>query len=368
MNRRALLRGAIAAGVVATAGGAAWYAARRSEWAEVAWSRPLAGEADALHLAGDTLLVAGPGTGLAGFAAADGTRIWERDLGGDSIVPGRTGTPSITHNANTFAYRTVGSGGGSAGLRVAGLGDGAERWRRAFEGYLGPAVLTAGGAVVAVSDAMHGRGLGAYDGAGQRWWQAAAAADGPFDLAVSGDTLFVAARELAAFDARDGVRRWGFAAREGQVFGRPAVRGALVVALGMVYVDDDYGFRDQAVYAADAAAGELRWRYDASDGMLEDRAPLVAGGTVVAAHESGRLAGIDSATGRERWSAQHAALDVVALGGRVYLAGAEGVTALDAATGEVTAVLPAPDAYRLAASGSRLCVAAGGTLTAYRID
>jgi outer membrane protein assembly factor BamB len=363
VGRRTLLLGGLGA-CAATVGGAAWQAAERLGPHRLLWRRRLPVRAEALHLAGDTLLVAGGGLGA--YSAADGAVRWRQDAALDDIAPGRSGTPPFTHDADAFAMRI--EGGGSAVVRVAGLGDGAERWRRAFEGYLGGTLLTAGATVVASADTATGRGVAAFDASGPRWWRPAENADGPFDLAAAGATLLVAARELAAHDLADGTRRWGVAGAEGEVFGRPALRGTLAAALGMRYVDDDYGYHNVAAYAMDAADGRIRWRYISADGALLDAPPLLAGPAVVVRHESGRLTGLDAHSGRVRWSADRAAADAAVLADRVYVANPDGVVALDPASGGPGLVLDEPDSYRLAVSGSWLCVAAGESLAAYRIS
>ncbi|MFD0577842.1 outer membrane protein assembly factor BamB family protein [Dactylosporangium darangshiense] len=365
LSRRGLLLGGVGAGALAIAGGGAWFASRSDGPAVMLWRRPMAVQADALHLAGDTLLVSG--NGVSGHAAGDGTVRWHQDVGRNTISPGRSGTALFTADRDAFAVRT--QTGDSAVIQVAGLADGAQRWRRPFEGYLGSTLITAAGTVVASADAAGGRGLGGFDATGQRWWQSVQAADqGPFDLASDGGTLVVAARELAAHDVADGTRRWGVAGPEGRVFGRPALHGGVVVALGMRYIDEDFGYRNLSVHAVDAAAGETRWTYEAPGGFLLDGPPPVAGDTVVAVHESGLLTGLELRTGRERWSSDRQATDLAALGGRLFLALPEGVVTLDPATGQATgAALPERDAYRLAVSGDRLAVAAGDILAMYRI-
>ncbi|MGI5241474.1 PQQ-binding-like beta-propeller repeat protein [Dactylosporangium sp. CA-139066] len=363
LSRRALLLGGAGAGALAVGGGA-WYASRLGGPAELLWRHALTTPADALDLAGDTLLVAG--RGLTGYAAADGAVRWRQDAGRNVISPGRSGTAPFTGDRDAFAFRTESDG--VATIRVAGLGDGRERWRRPFEGYLGSTLITAAGTVVASADASGGRGVGCYDATGLRWWTPVPAADeGPYDLAADGATLLVAARELAACDPADGTRRWSVAGEDGRVFGRPVLRGGVAVALGMRYIDDDFGYRNLGVYAVDTAAGAVRWSYEAPGGFLLDGPPPLAGGTVVAVHESGLLTGLDLGSGRERWSSDRQPTDLAALGARLWLALPEGVVALDAATGEAGAVLPERNAYRLAAAGDRLAVAADGTLSMYRI-
>jgi outer membrane protein assembly factor BamB len=362
LSRRTLLLGGVSAAAIA---GGAWYSTRADGPAVLVWRQPLSAPADALHLGGDTLLVSG--RGLAGYAAADGTVRWRQDTGRDPIAAGRGGTEPFTSSADAFAVRT--DSDGDAAIRVLGLSDGRERWRRPFEGYLGSTVITAAGTVIASADAIDGRGIGCYDATGRRWWQPVPAADrGPYDLAADAGTLLVAARELAAVNVADGTHRWSVAADADHVFGRPHLHGDVAVALGMRYIDDEFGYRNLTVYAVDATSGAIRWSYKAPGGFLLDGPPPVAGGTVVAVHESGLLTGLDLGSGKVRWSGDRQPTDFAALGDRLYLALPDGVVALDPATGAQAAPpLPERDAYRLAAAGSRLAVAAGDTLSMYRL-
>ncbi|WP_432967658.1 PQQ-binding-like beta-propeller repeat protein [Dactylosporangium sp. CA-233914] len=365
MKRRRLL--AAIAGVTAFGGASAWYGLRGSDPGTTTqpgrrrWRVPLAEQPDALHLAGDTLLALG--SGLTAFDAGTGKVRWRQDLGVGTILPGRTGTAPFTSDAGAFAVRA--EDGGSPVVRVSGLGDGAQRWRRAFEGDLGSVLLTADGTVVTVADGAGGRSLVCFDGAGDRWAQPVQAADGPFDLLADAGTVFAAGRELVAYDAAGGTRKWGVSAAEGCVFGRPAVRGPLVAALGLQYIDDDYGYRGVAVHGVEAASGAVRWQYAPPGAFLQDAPPLVAGRGVVAVHESGRLTGLDPGTGEQRWEYDWDFADIIALGEYVYVATVDGVAEVDPVSGRRRVQLPEPGAYRLAGAGTRLCVAAGETLSAY---
>ncbi|GAA2384164.1 PQQ-binding-like beta-propeller repeat protein [Dactylosporangium salmoneum] len=364
LSRRGLLVAGLGASAVAVGAGAAWYGGRFSGPATLRWRKPLPVPADDLYLTGDTLLASGPG--LTAYAAGDGAVRWKADIGRGDIAPGRSGTAPFSSDRDSFAIRTASSG--SAVIRVAGLGDGAERWRRSFEGFLGSALLTWGGTVVASADSASGRGLGAFDATGQRWWHALEEADdGPFDLAAGSDTVVVAGRRFSAHNAADGTRRWSLAAGDGLAFGRPALHGDFAVALGMRYIDADFGYRNLAVHGIDVAKGEVRWSYAAPGGFLLDGVPPKAGSTVLAVHEDGTLTGLDVSSGWERWSGRGDATDLAVLGERLFVARAEGVLEVNPATGDTGEVLPERDAYRLAASGSRLAVAAGDTLALYDV-
>ncbi|MEU7874402.1 PQQ-binding-like beta-propeller repeat protein [Dactylosporangium sp. NPDC049140] len=372
MDRRTLLRVAAAgAGALAVGGAGAWYALRADESPSAPgavsdgrrWRVTLPDQPDALLVAGDTVLALG--TGLTAYGAGDGQVRWRQELGRNTVQTSRAGDAPIRAAGDAFVLRTQESG--AAQVRVAALGDGRERWRRSFTGYLGDVVLTDRGAVVTVADGTGGRGLTGFSGPADAWRQPVTATDGPFDLLAVGGTVLAAADELAAHDAAAGTRTWGVAAAEGHVFGRPVALGPLVVALGMRYVDDDYLYRNESVHAFDAASGEQRWSYDAPGGFLADGAPLLTGRGIVAVHESGRLTGLDPGSGAARWNFDWDFADIIALGDRVCVATMDGVAIVDPATGRRTKQLDEPDAYKLAGSGSRLCVAAGNTLTAYDV-
>ncbi|WP_433072966.1 PQQ-binding-like beta-propeller repeat protein [Dactylosporangium sp. CA-052675] len=376
MNRRTFLRAATAgAGALAVGGAVAWYGFRDDHEPAAPgavstgrrWRVPLPDEPDALLLAGDTLLALG--RTLSAYGAGDGAVRWRQDLGRNTVQTSRAGDAPIRVAGDGFVLRT--QEGGAGEVRVAALADGTPRWRRALPGYVGDLVLTEQGTVVTVADGpggadgSGGRGLLGFSGPADAWRQPVQAGDGPFDLLAAGGTIFAAARELAAHDAATGARRWGVAAPEGHVFGRPVVLGSLLVVLGMRYVDDDYLYRNESVHAFDAATGQVRWRYDAPAGFLADGAPLLTGRGIVAVHENGTLTGLDPDRGAERWSFDWDFADIVAAGDRVFVATTDGVAIVDPVTGQRDTQLDEPNAFRLAGSGSRLCVAAGSTLTAY---
>ncbi|WP_433066002.1 PQQ-binding-like beta-propeller repeat protein [Dactylosporangium sp. CS-033363] len=396
MRRRTLLRaGGAAAGVLAAGGIAAWVGLREDPSVPGAtaagrrWRVQLADQPDVLQLAGETLLALG--SSLTAFGAADGTVRWQDELGRNTLQTARAGDLPVRMAGDAFVFRTqdraaappstpppstpppstpppsTAPQGTAAQVRVAGLGDGKDRWRRAFPGYVGDVALVDGKTVVTVADGTDGRALTCFGGPTDTWRQALQATDGPFDLHVAGGTVYAAARELAAHDAGSGTRKWAATAPDGQVFGRPVVLGALVVALGMRYVDDDYLYRNESLHAFDAATGQPKWSWDAPDGFLGDGAPLLTGRGIVAVHESGRLTGLDQGTGAERWHYDWDFADITSLGDTVYIATTDGVAFVDPVTGQRTRLLDEPNAYKLAGDGKRLCVAAGETLSGYDV-
>ncbi|MFI5907652.1 PQQ-binding-like beta-propeller repeat protein [Dactylosporangium sp. NPDC051541] len=370
MTRRTLLRAAgAAAGAVAVGGAAVWFGGRGSEPAPPGhdtpprWRVAAADQPDTLLLSGDTLLALGDG--LTAFNAATGAVRWHQDLGRNTVLPARLRTPPLRAAGDTLAYRTQDAG--KIQIRTAKLLDGTERWRRDFEQYVGDLAATASGLVVAVSDAADGRGLSGFDGPADRWRQAVPVSDGPLDLLADDLTVYAAARELVAFDAAAGSRKWSLDSADGYVFGRPAVHGNLLVAFGMRYVDDEYLYRLENLFAVDAAAGTVRWEYDPPGGHLVDAVPIVTGRGIVAVHEDGTLTGLDPDTGAERWNFVWDFADIIALGEHVYVATADGVAELDPGTGRRLKLLNEPNAYKLAGLGGRLCVASANGLSGYDV-
>src|SRR3954470_9987841 len=142
MRRRTLLRAAGAtAGALAAGGLAALYGFRDDDAPAAGnaerWRVPLPDQPDALLVGGDTPLALR--ASLTAYGAADGKVRWRQDLGRNTVVTGRPGTAPLSAGADTVVFRT--NENGSAQVRAVGLGDGRERWRRQFEGYVGDAVL-----------------------------------------------------------------------------------------------------------------------------------------------------------------------------------------------------------------------------------
>ncbi len=171
--------------------------------------------------------------------------------------------------------------------------------------------------------------------------------------AVAGGRVYVGAFDgrVYALDLATGAERWRYetegASLKSENFGydRRSIQSSPTVANGVVYV----GARDGYLYALDAAAGTLRWRFDhkvswiitspavaddvvyagSSDGHFLNAvdatgkelwrvtvegivwsSPAVAGSLVYFGENSGRLHAVDRSTGTERWAFR--------TGGRVY--------------------------------------------------
>jgi outer membrane protein assembly factor BamB len=235
--------------------------------------------------------------------------------------PGPSGQPTLrwqvaakgVTSSPTVAAGLVFVGGPRDGLLALDAATGAERWRAAdVSPGLGDCVPVAAGLV-------YGGGHGA----------------------------------IAAFDVATGQERWRFAGEERffLVFAPVVVDG--VVYVGVLEPLQDLALEEMqegAVYALDAASGNVRWRY--STGVLSATDIAVANGIayVATADDLGQgaratLFALDTATGQERWRLRpgdRARLNPpVVAGGLVYVGGLAAdletgrglIYALNAATG-----------------------------------
>lgn len=175
-------------------------------------------------------------------------------------------------------------------------------------------------------------------------------------LAVADGTVYVGGKSLAAVDADTGREQWSFSPDEGTAeepddegdmpeFGTPAV------ADGQVYASVGFGVYDGTVpgdddlVAVDPASGTEQWRFDPDDStQITD--PTIADGTVYVRHQfrdGGREAGTAlyalASDGSVEWQRSLAwrgsRSSVCVAEGLVFAPGEDGVTALDAATGEL---------------------------------
>ncbi|WP_247730879.1 PQQ-binding-like beta-propeller repeat protein [Halovivax limisalsi] len=125
--------------------------------------------------------------------------------------------------------------------------------------------------------------------------------------AAANSTVYVGSQtgELYAIDADSGDVRWTFQAENG-ILSSPTVVG------GTVYVPDD----DANVYAIDAATGTERWRFEAGTEHSEMfSSPTVVDGTVYVGSydivgKNGTVHALDAADGTESWSYE--------TGGKIY--------------------------------------------------
>jgi eukaryotic-like serine/threonine-protein kinase len=112
--------------------------------------------------------------------------------------------------------------------------------------------------------------------------------------AVTGGQVYVGSfdKHLYAFSQAN--------ANGAQVWRSPAADNwfwsSAYVSSGTVYV----GSLDDFVYAFDTTSGNQKWRYKLSDSIRAQA--VIAQGVLVAADRAGHLAGVDPATGQQKWS------------------------------------------------------------------
>jgi eukaryotic-like serine/threonine-protein kinase len=123
--------------------------------------------------------------------------------------------------------------------------------------------------------------------------------------AVAGNRVFVGSVDgrVYAFDLVTGKQQWRYdtegASLHSENFGfdRRSIQSSPAVVNGVVFV----GARDGMLYALDANAGTLRWRYDHKISWVIG-SPAVADGMVyVGSSDAHFLQALDAATGTEKW-------------------------------------------------------------------
>jgi outer membrane protein assembly factor BamB len=262
----------------------------------------------------------------------DGTEQWRYEAS--------AGVEQPTPTANGVAA-VVGWNGGLTGLdqRVVRVADGALQWAtEPVDDYL--TILDSHDGTVFAGTSDDALGL-----SGEELF--AVAPDGTENWRVdSGDarsgtvhegTLFVpfADRQLAAFDTRDGSRRWTVPAGP--------VGGTVRVFEDTIYLDSEEqnASGDYPLIAVAASDGAERWRYTTDGG---DEGPFVVtgatqqDGTVYATEYGGLLFAVDASDGTGLWRYEtdgDTTSAPVVVGDTVYLeSGHDTVHAVDAASGE----------------------------------
>ncbi|RCK70699.1 hypothetical protein DT076_04640 [Desertihabitans brevis] len=184
------------------------------------------------------------------------------------------------------------------------------------------AVRTFGQVTVAATTT---RELVAYDDRGRRLWTHRlddVSQAGP--LALDATTLVVAdlSGTVTALDVATGAERWR-AALDSDLTGTPVVCGDVVVAADAV----------PGLHAFDAATGAERWRWTPPEPVQTVGCDA---GLVVLTDLEGDRHGIDAGDGTTRWrvAGPSTVRTVAVVSGLVVLGTADGVEALDAATGE----------------------------------
>ncbi|MFJ8112995.1 PQQ-binding-like beta-propeller repeat protein [Streptomyces sp. NPDC096132] len=167
---------------------------------------------------------------------SDGSRLWRFRTGHDTHSP-------------TIAGETVYVGCSDTRLYAVDAATGKERWRFTTAGAVSWFPVVTGGLVYFGSTDQN---LYAVRAAGGREvWRAKGVSAKAGPLVARGTVYCGSGRELRAWDARTGKKRWSLAT-DGDVC-------APAVADGVVYA----GSSDQRLYAVDAASGEPRWTFTA---------------------------------------------------------------------------------------------------------
>lgn len=277
--------------------------AREASTGRIQWSQPLDGPPFRWPAVADGQVIAGVNGQLAAFAAADGQRLWEHDLGdriladptivsGTVVIPvqgvvdGQTGelieepqirtydladgSPGWTANppkrGNAIAVGdetvVVVSGGWDGTGVVLGLAldDGSERWRITTAGdfFRGPTI--ADGTVYFASSEAYVSALDLHDGTEQ--WQRVFPSR-PTGIAADVETAYIGVGErLHAAATNDGSDRWSISRGDGSF-------GFITPAIGEDTVYAGTAGVRAWLYALDADDGEFRWSHQFPDKVIE---------------------------------------------------------------------------------------------------
>jgi outer membrane protein assembly factor BamB len=210
---------------------------------------------------------------------------------------------------------------------------GEQRWRVAVGNASFPQPALADGLLVL----LHEEGMLALDAAtGQERWRGGPAGsmshalDGGQVYAVGGGATAFEGGTLHALDAATGVERWSFAGASGIALGELAVAGDTVYVAGLLEFS-----------ALDAETGEIRWQVE---GVIGYRSPAVVGDVLYVPYGSDFYAH-DAATGAETWAARDwgepidgaaAISGPTVVGGRIFLYADYGLVALGNASDDAS--------------------------------
>lgn len=194
-------------------------------------------------------------------------------------------------------------------------------------------------------------------------------------VAVIDGTVYTATNELTAIAATDGTDRWTFTpsiptpemGTQSSAFARIA---SPTVVDGVVYIPVSFGIQDAnryyhtALIAVDAATGTKRWRIDSSppsfSAVAAADSTLFVAGPDLTGDGGEHVYALNPADGTVRWRQPGGGVPPVA-DGRAFTTEESGVTALDAATGEVvwTALPQVKNLFTELVSNGTLFVAEG---------
>jgi outer membrane protein assembly factor BamB len=178
------------------------------------------------------------------------------------------------------------------------------RWTTETDGAIWSSPAVADGTLYVGSYDEHLYAMSADDGEVLWRYEVGDRLDG--SPAVVDGTVYVGAfdRNIYALDAETGAERWVYGT-EGIVRSSPTVVDGVVYIGAHCRTTECSNYYDVAwpergaVYAIDARTGDVRWRYEADDGVVST--PTVDGGTVFVGGSDNHLYALDAETGRERW-------------------------------------------------------------------
>jgi len=273
--------------------------------AGLAWRVPTAGDVvSSPTIAGGVVYVGSNDGHLYALDLATGARRWGAALGS-----GVSSSPAV---GGGLVYAAARDGSVSA----LDAGTGTRRWRvRTGAVLLFPWGHESGDYWVSSPAYVDGVVVfGAADGAvyavdgasGRVRWRARTEGRIRSSPAVASGRVYVGSFDgrVYCFDLATGARRWrydteGATLNSGNYgFDRRSVQSSPAVANGTVYV----GARDGFLYAIDAAAGTLRWRFDHKVSWVNS-SPAVAEGVVFVGSSDGRFLQAVDSTGKELWRA-----------------------------------------------------------------
>lgn len=273
------------------------------------------------------------------FDAATGDERWSFETGGPV-----QGSPAV---AGGVVYVTSRDGW----LYALAAETGAVRWKYASDAifaYSSPTVARGVVFVAAYDGKVH-----AVDAAtGKKKWAVTLHEDDPHQpltalggridsspTVAQGKVIVGGPGGLYALRIQDGSQVWNLSTAGHAESG--AVESSPAFADGVVYV----GANDGKLRAVTAGTGEVRWVFNASDGIYSS--PAVADGVVHVGSLDGHVYAVDAETGAARWSFKTGATvyaSPAVTGGVVYIGSDDDhLYALDAATGALVWKYQLPD-------------------------
>lgn len=298
-----------------------------------------------------------PGPGPAGQPAL----AWQLDTG-DRIF-----ASPVVSNGNLYvgSYELPGETPLVGTFRAIDIESGIERWHFDRPDH----VIWSGAAVLGdrvyfgSGDVLGGGELHALDTVtGEQVWQFATEGNVVTDPLVQDSVVYFGTDfgDFYALDASNGSLIWT------RNTGPSKVRSTPSFANGMIFYTNDAG----TLYARNALSGKAKWQFSTGGGSHWSIA-VAAGLVYVDVFETGTLVAVDAESGTERWRATTGGMPDsrgVAVSNGVAYVFAYGVTALNAATGELlwsAALSTYPSSTPVIADGIIYFSSGSGELTAF---